>query len=154
MTTMQEQEVIVPDTRDPSLVDMAEMLAQIADKLLSAALVMAALSEKEVPKGSLIERLLQTQMPPIVTSGYQQTVTSGGTSNGTTVYPLAPIVQPPQQGKWRRNKPIPSTTISSPWTSGGSTGGMAPQWQSVSFNMAQFSKAVEDFVNQATGWTG
>ena len=71
MTITQESAVKMLEISGPSLVDMAEMLAQIADKLLSVALVMAAVSEKEVPRGSLIERLLKasqaTPWPPQAT---------------------------------------------------------------------------------------
>lgn len=158
MTTVQEQESPAQENRDPSLVDMAEMLAQIADKLLSAALVMAALSEKEVPKGSLIERLLQAGMPPQVVTGYQQ-----WTSSGATSAPQAPIIQPPQQGKWRRNKQPPNPLTPphwpsvGPWTTGGTAGGFGHQWQTSSFNMAQFEKAVTEYVTKSlsigTNWT-
>ena len=167
MVATQEAESLVQEKQDPTLLDMAEMLAQIADKLLSTALVMAVLAEKEVPKGSLIEKLLDANTLAEVTSGLQQTTYTGGTT-GVPYQPAPYLPTPaqPKRGKWQRNK-LPGTA-GGPWptittnTTITNTAGIGTnwqpagqnKWQSLTFNQGAFEKAVADFVNQSMSSAG
>ena len=121
MTTTQEPAAEMLEISGPSLIDMAEMLAQIADKLLSVALVMAAVSEKEVPRGSLIERLLKaSQATPWPVPQVTQALTGSTTTTNTI-----------------------TTNTTAP------TAASLPDLAWLSYKLPAFGKAVADFASHA-----
>lgn len=150
MVTLQEV-ASEQESKELNLVEMAEVLIKTADKLLSAALVMAVLAEKEIQHGSLLERLVSSHevfsklLNPPTQSGYYQpaqaqplpsvTTTSGGASSTN----------------WQINASTQSPSLSSALNgilSSRFTGSGPKQYSSAQYDHKKFQDAVNKYVAQ------
>jgi hypothetical protein len=80
---------IVPEVdAEESLIDLANRLVETADQLLKAAYVLATLTEKEIPPGSMLKALLDAQKAVTLGTSYGTVITSQVSNTTASPFPL------------------------------------------------------------------